>query len=149
MGGSHLLEPTDWQGLLIRVILSLVIGALVGWERESAHKPAGLRTHMLVCLSSTMFMLSGIQTGAVADSPDVLSRIIQGIATGIGFLGAGEIFQKNRSKSNEIRVRGLTSAAAIWVSASLGVAVGSGLWLIALVGAIATVFVLWGVKKIE
>lgn len=146
---TDLLAPTDWIGITVRLAIALLAGGLVGWERETAEKPAGLRTHLLVSFGSAMFVLSSIQTGAVQASADVLSRVIQGVIAGIGFLGAGEIFEKSRSDSDRIRVRGLTSAAAIWVSASLGVAIGCGLWIMGIAGAAVTVLILRGVKKIE
>nr|WP_199313552.1 MULTISPECIES: MgtC/SapB family protein [unclassified Leptolyngbya] len=129
--------------------LAIFAGALIGWEREAAEKPAGLRTHMLVSFGSAMFVLTSIQTGAVEQSADVLSRVMQGVIAGIGFLGAGEIFSTTRSDSDQIRVKGLTSAAAIWVSASLGVVMGCGLWQLGLLGAGMTFLILWGVKKFE
>lgn len=147
--GLTLLYPTDWFGILSRLSLALFVGGLVGLERELDKKPAGLRTHMLVSLGSAMFMLIGIQTGIVQEEPNTISRIIQGLLAGIGFLGAGEIFSTSGKATEEIRVQGLTSAAAIWVSAALGTAAGCGLWFISLVGATITTVVLWGVKKLE
>lgn len=130
--------------------LALLAGAAIGIERESVRKPAGLRTHMLVSLGAAIFVLTGIQTGAVQESADVLSRIVQGVVAGVGFLGAGVIFERSTSNAPEIpQIKGLTSAAAIWVSAALGVAAGCGLWLISSVGALTSLFVLWVVKKIE
>jgi putative Mg2+ transporter-C (MgtC) family protein len=133
--------------------LAIAVGASIGWERQSERKPAGLRTHMLVSLGSALFILSSLQVGAAHPTSDTISRVIQGIASGIGFLGAGEIVSKSAAnsinRSHEIKVQGLTSAAAIWVSASLGVASACGLWLISLVGAVSALIILWGVKKIE
>jgi putative Mg2+ transporter-C (MgtC) family protein len=127
--------------------LALFVGGLVGLERQIDRKPAGLRTHMLVSLGASLFVMTGLQL-----SPNALentSRIIQGIVSGIGFLGAGEIFAKSRTTPDEVKIQGLTSAAAIWVSASLGVAAGCGLWFMALSGAIATIFVLLVIKRTE
>jgi putative Mg2+ transporter-C (MgtC) family protein len=137
-----------WQDTLLRLSLAIFVGALIGWERQLDHKPAGLRTHMLVSLGAAIFVLTGIQMGTVQDSVSSVSRIIQGITAGVGFLGAGEIINKVQ-QSGEIKVQGLTSAAAIWVSASLGVAVGCGLWTIGLFGAIATFVILRVAKKFE
>jgi putative Mg2+ transporter-C (MgtC) family protein len=122
---------------------------MIGWERETDRKPAGLRTHMLVSLGSALFVMTSIQTGMVQQTADTMSRIIQGIVTGIGFLGAGEIFEKSHSETGRVWVRGLTSAAATWVSAALGIASGCGLWFMALVGASMTFLILWGVKRLE
>ncbi|MBD2058343.1 MgtC/SapB family protein [Oculatella sp. FACHB-28] len=146
---TSLLLPADGAGIVLRLSLAIFAGALIGWEREAAEKPAGLRTHMLVSFGSAMFVLTSIQTGAVEQSADVLSRVMQGVIAGIGFLGAGEIFSTTRSDSDQIRVKGLTSAAAIWVSASLGVVMGCGLWQLGLLGAGMTFLILWGVKKFE
>ncbi|NEQ23388.1 MAG: MgtC/SapB family protein [Microcoleus sp. SIO2G3] len=137
--------PSDWQQVLLRLVLALAVGGLIGFERQIDRKPAGLRTHMLVSLGAAVFVLAGLE-GGTADSGDY-TRIIQGITTGIGFLGAGEII--SRSDRRKVQVRGLTSAAAIWVSAALGVAIGCGLWFVGLAGALLTLFVLWGVKQVE
>jgi putative Mg2+ transporter-C (MgtC) family protein len=139
---------TDLPGILSRLTLAILIGALIGLERQLDHKSAGLRTHMLVSLGAAIFVLTGIQIGTLDDSVGSVSRIIQGITAGVGFLGAGEIINKVR-QSGEIKVQGLTSAAAIWVSASLGVAAGCGLWTIALFGAIATFLILRVAKRLE
>lgn len=120
--GLDLLAPTQWTGVLSRLGLALLVGGLVGIERELDKKPAGLRTHMLVSLGAAIFVLIGIQTGIVQEEPNTISRIMQGLIAGIGFLGAGEIFSKTRNETEEVRVQGLTSAAAIWVSAGLGTA---------------------------
>ncbi|NJO39667.1 MAG: MgtC/SapB family protein [Cyanobacteria bacterium CRU_2_1] len=149
MSGINLLYPADWQDVLFRLCLAIVLGGIIGWERETDRKPAGLRTHMLVSLGTALLVLSSIQTGMVQTTADSLSRVIQGIITGVGFLGAGEIFSESRLGSGEVRVRGLTSAAAIWVSSALGIAAGCGLWQMGLFGAIATVIILRGVKKLE
>lgn len=138
----------DWQTTLVRLSLATLVGAVIGLERELDNKPAGLRTHMLVSLGSAIFVLIGIQNKTVQESADSISRIIQGITAGIGFLGAGEIFNQVK-QSGEVKVQGLTSAAAIWVSASLGVAIGCGLWAIGLFGAIATFIILRVAKKWE
>ncbi len=106
---------------------------------------------MLVSLGSAIFVLTSIQTGTAGESSDVIARVIQGIVAGIGFLGAGEIFANSRPTDAKgvIKIRGLTSAAATWVTAALGVAAACGLWLICLAGTVVTFMVLWGVKKVE
>ena len=123
--------------IFLRLVLAVVIGGLVGLEREVVHKPAGIRTHMLVCLGSALFVLATLET-----LPEESAKIIAGVATGVGFLGAGTIF---RSKS---AVHGLTTAASIWVVAALGLAVGVGLYLMSLVAAVLTLLVLQ-LHKIE
>ncbi|MDR7331307.1 MgtC/SapB family protein [Roseateles asaccharophilus] len=105
--------------ILTRLLLAAVLGGLLGYERESKGKAAGIRTHMLVALGAAMFVLvpelDGMQ---VAD----MSRVIQGIVTGIGFLGAGAIIKR----ASEEDVQGLTTAAGIWMTAAIGVACGLG-----------------------
>lgn len=148
MTGIELLHPTDWQNMLLRLSLAILVGGIIGWERELDNKPAGLRTHMLVSLGSAIFVLTAIQTGMVEESADTISRIIQGIATGIGFLGAGEIVSVF-TDTHGVRVQGLTSAAAIWVATALGVAAGCGLWMMCLFSVGATLVILRVAKKLE
>lgn len=103
----------------IRLIASVLMGAAIGWERETAGKAAGLRTHILVTSGTTVFVLGC--TGAGFES-DALSRVIQGIATGIGFVGAGSIIKREREES----IEGVTTSAGIWMAAAIGVTVGLG-----------------------
>jgi putative Mg2+ transporter-C (MgtC) family protein len=105
--------------VLIRLLAATVLGAVVGFERERAGKPAGLRTHMLVTLGTAIFVLACSGAGVTQDG---LSRVIQGIVTGIGFIGAGSILKG----SDERDVHGLTTAASVWIAAAIGVAVGLG-----------------------
>lgn len=148
MLGIELLHPTDWQNMIMRLSIAIIVGGLIGWDRELDNKPAGLRTHMLVSLGSAVFVMTAIQTGMVEESADTISRIIQGIATGIGFLGAGEIFSVI-TETEGVRVKGLTSAAAIWVTTALGVAAGCGLWMMCLFSVVATLAILRIAKKLE
>jgi len=141
-----LLTQNDWLEIVFRLGWALLFGALIGTERELRNKPAGLRTNMLVSLGAALFVLVPFQLGIVATSPDSLSRIIQGVITGVGFLGAGEIFRESKPESNKLRVRGLTSAAAIWISAALGVIAACGLWQIGLIAVFMTWLILRGLK---
>ncbi len=125
------------------------MGGMIGLERQLRHKPAGLRTHMLVSLGSSVFTLIAIQVGGEQITADTLSRVIQGIASGVGFLGAGEILRESSQQSNSLEIHGLTSAAAIWVAAALGIASGCGLWQLGLITAVLTVVVLNIFKKVE
>jgi putative Mg2+ transporter-C (MgtC) family protein len=124
---------------LIRVSLRLMVaaacGGVIGWERRRSGHAAGLRTHMLVSMGATVFVLAIIERGG--SSADV-SRVIQGIVTGIGFLGAGTILKQEVGH----RVKGLTTAADIWVTAAIGTAVGAGFHLIALLATVFTWFTL-------
>jgi putative Mg2+ transporter-C (MgtC) family protein len=109
--------------VVVRVLAAALLGALLGAERERAGKPAGLRTHMLVALGAALFVLFPAESGMeVAD----LSRVIQGVATGIGFIGAGTILKRAEAE----QVEGLTTAASIWLTGAIGMSVGAGqLWL--------------------
>ena len=135
MPESNSFAPIGWQGILLRLGIALVVGAIIGIERETKSKPAGLRTNMLVCFGSALVVLIPIEIGAAQQNLDMLGRAISGVVSGVGFIGGGTILR-------ESRVRGLTSAAAIWVSATLGIAAGCGLWLLSLIGAFVTWIIL-------
>jgi putative Mg2+ transporter-C (MgtC) family protein len=132
---STSLVPLNQWEVFFRLGLSLVVGAIIGLEREFKHKPAGLRTNMLVSFGSALFILIPLEIGTAQQSSEILGRAISGVITGVGFIGAGTVLGGER-------VRGLTSAAAIWVSSALGVAVACGLWKIGLFGAVVTWVVL-------
>ena len=147
--GNNSLPAKDWLNLFWRLILSLILGAIIGLERQLKHKPAGLRTHMLVSFGSAIFVLIPLELGAAQHNFDAISRVIQGIAAGIGFIGAGEILREAQPNGRSIPVRGLTSAAAIWASAALGIAAGCGLWQLGLMGAFLSWLVLSIFKLFE
>lgn len=133
------LNPVNDLEFILRILGALIIGLIIGGEREAKEKPAGLRTNTLVSLGSALFVLLPIELGMATQTPDTLARVLSGIISGVGFIGAGTIL---RDKTQ--RVRGLTSASAIWVSASLGIAVGCGLWLFTVIGTI----VAWSVLRL-
>jgi putative Mg2+ transporter-C (MgtC) family protein len=116
-------DTTQMLRVVARILVAAILGGVLGAERQRAGKAAGLRTHMLVAIGCALFVLFPTEAGmATAD----LSRVIQGVATGIGFIGAGTILK--RSDAHE--VQGLTTAANIWLTAAAGAAVGAGqLWL--------------------
>lgn len=126
--------PTE---ILLRLVLSVVAGGLIGLEREVVHKPAGVRTHMLVCLGSALFVLVTLET-----LPNETARIIAGIATGIGFLGAGTIFKAKDE------VHGLTTAASVWAVAAVGLAIGLGYYLMTAI-AVVLILIILQLNKIE
>jgi putative Mg2+ transporter-C (MgtC) family protein len=128
--------------VVIRLLLAIGMGGLVGLERVHDRKPAGLRTHMLVALGAAMFTLVPLEGGMHMSD---LSRVIQGVATGVGFLGAGTILQLRE----EHRIQGLTSAASIWLTAAAGMAVGAGWIWPALLGVILAWVILFGLLKVE
>ncbi|HJT29109.1 MAG TPA: MgtC/SapB family protein [Pyrinomonadaceae bacterium] len=121
--------------VLLRVFAAVLLGAVVGIERERAGKPAGLRTHMLVSLGTAVVVIA-CQDAAM--SLDGLSRVIQGIVTGIGFIGAGTILKLNEQRE----IQGLTTAAGLWMTAAIGVAVGLGILGVAVIGTLVTVLIL-------
>jgi putative Mg2+ transporter-C (MgtC) family protein len=105
--------------IVVRLLVAGILGALLGFEREHTGKAAGIRTHILVALGSALLVLAGKEAGMTTAD---LSRIIQGLITGIGFLGAGTILKH----AEEGHVRGLTTAAGIWLTAAVGMAAGLG-----------------------
>lgn len=128
----------DWQRLVhvvIRMTAAAMLGAILGLQREKAGKPAGLRTHILVSLGTCIFVLACAGFGM---SSDGLSRVIQGIVTGIGFIGAGSILKVKEDRD----IQGLTTAASVWIAAAIGVAVGLGGLGLALLGTLLTLLVL-------
>lgn len=129
---------------IIAMLISLVLGTAVGWERQAGRKPAGLRTHTLVCMGSTMFVLL---TGHAARDLGIgnldPTRVIHGVVTGVGFLGAGSIMRQ------EGFVQGLTTAASVWMVAAIGVAVGVHAWSLAITGTVLALLVLEGYRWVE
>jgi len=115
-----------------RLLLSVILSGILGLEREKKGSPAGLRTHVLVSLGSTLYVLASLHLHEMLDSGVVSdpSRIASNIVTGIGFLGAGTIIR------NPENVKGLTTAASIWVAAAIGLSIGFGFWS----GAVLTTF---------
>ena len=121
--------------VVIRVITAALLGAVLGFQRERAGKPAGLRTHMLVSLGTAVVVLVCSASGMDMAGE---SRVIQGIVTGIGFVGAGSILKVSEEKD----IRGLTTAAGLWLTAAVGVAAGLGTIGIALIATALAVIVL-------
>ncbi len=146
LSGTYL-SPHNLSAIGFRLCLSLVLGAIIGLDRELKHKPAGLRTHMLVSFGSALFVLIPLQLVA-EDSQNELSRVIQGIVSGVGFLGAGVILRESQQELRLFEVHGLTTAA-IWVTAALGIAAGCGLWQMGLIAALMSLVVLRVFKNLE
>jgi len=121
--------------IIIRVLAAGAFGAIVGIQRERAGKPAGLRTHVLICMGSAIFTVISIY-GFTGSDP---SRVAAGIVAGIGFLGAGVIF---RSMGGKV-VAGLTTAASVWITAAIGMAAGVGMYLLAAVATAIALAVLY------
>jgi putative Mg2+ transporter-C (MgtC) family protein len=141
MANTHV---DEWSAVL-RVLGSTVLGGVVGWDRESRGKSAGIRTHMMVGAGACLFVVTAVLSFAeenakasdqnqtyLAQNPD---RILAGIATGVGFLGGGTIIQTNGS------VKGLTTAAGLWVVAGIGATIAYGRWALGSIAALITVFI--------
>jgi putative Mg2+ transporter-C (MgtC) family protein len=133
----------DPAAIAIRLGAALVAGAIIGIDREFRNKPAGLRTHALVSLGSAIVVLATI--GSSSGNADAVSRAVQGIITGIGFLGAGVIMQHEAER----RIEGLTTAASVWIAAGLGIACGAGLVELVLIALAAVLVVFVGGGAIE
>lgn len=116
---SDLPNAAEFTRVMLRLLLAALLGGLLGFEREQKGKAAGVRTHMLVSMGAALFVLLASQ-GGMEDAE--LSRVLQGVIAGVGFLGAGTILKAE----HEDKVRGLTTAAGIWLTAAIGVAAGLG-----------------------
>ncbi|MBI1972270.1 MAG: MgtC/SapB family protein [Candidatus Aenigmarchaeota archaeon] len=128
------------QAVLVKIILSTVLGILVGLERSLSKNPAGTRTQALVSLGACLFTIIGLSSGDPAD----FSRVIPGIITGIGFIGGGIIYQSKRGEKH-----GLTTAAGVWSVAAIGILVGMGSYDIAVAGTAVILFILRPLKFLE
>jgi len=131
--------------MMFQILLSAMLGMVIGFEREKMSKPAGMRTYMLVSMGSALFTIMSVGgfvefTGNIGFDP---SRIASQIVVGVGFLGAGIIF------FTKTEVKGLTTAAAVWVSAAIGMAVGLKFYFVAVFSSVLTVLVLWVVRLLE
>ena len=128
----------DATAIALRLGLALLAGAVIGFDREYKARPAGLRTHALVSVGAALVMLVVIIPSG--NDPDAVSRAVQGVITGIGFLGAGVIIKI----AEERRIEGLTTAASIWVAAAAGMACGAGLVELVGIAVALVIFVLLG-----
>jgi putative Mg2+ transporter-C (MgtC) family protein len=140
---------SDWLKILTHLLVATMAGGLIGLERSYHGRPAGFRTHTLVCVASSLLMLVTMYqakwfTGA---SPDTVridpTRMAQGVMTGIGFLGAGVIVREG------LTVRGLTTAASIWITAAIGILAGVGFYSAVLMGSVITIGILTVFRKVE
>ncbi len=116
---SDLKDVTEITRISIRLLMAAILGGILGFEREQKGKAAGIKTHMLVCIGAALFVLIPQQAGLTEAE---LSRVVQGVIAGIGFLGAGAILKGNDEKD----LKGMTTAAGIWLTAAIGVAAGLG-----------------------
>ncbi|WP_019142467.1 MgtC/SapB family protein [Noviherbaspirillum massiliense] len=136
---SDLPDVAQVTRVCVRLLVAVALGSLLGYERELRGTSAGLRTHMLVALGAALFVLVPIQMGmSVAD----MSRVLQGVVSGIGFLGAGAIIKL----SEEREIRGLTTAASIWLTAAIGIAAGMGREMTAILSTILALLILAAIR---
>ena len=128
--------------IVLRMLLAALLGGLVGFQRERIGKSAGLRTHMLVSLGSAFFVMIPYQAGmSIAD----LSRVMQGIMTGVGFLGAGTILKRETDE----QIEGLTTAAGLWLTAAVGSAAGMGREASAVLGTVLALLILAFLPRVK
>ena len=141
---AHLLPTSE---VVLRLGAATIFGAAVGFDREIHAKPAGLRTQALVSLGAATITLVTSELALLATSydADAVSRAIQGVVTGIGFLGGGVILRDQTG----LQVQGLTTAATIWISAALGLACGAGLWRLAFIPFVLAMAALWLLHPVE
>ena len=132
---SDIPDATQITRITLRLLVAAALGGLLGYERESQGKSAGVRTHMLVAIGAALFVLIPQQTGA---STADLTRVLQGLIAGVGFLGAGAIILGTK----QVETQGLTTAAGIWVTAAIGVAAGMGRESTAVLSTLVALFVL-------
>jgi putative Mg2+ transporter-C (MgtC) family protein len=128
--------------IALRLLVALAVGAMVGLQRELTHKPAGLRTHMLLALGTAFILIAADEAGM---SKSDLSRVVQGLVTGIGFLGGGAILKLTA----EHEIHGLTTAAGLWMTAAASAAAGLGQLVLAIVGMCLGLIVLAAFVKVE
>lgn len=133
---------------VLRLTAAAVLGGVIGFERELKDKPAGMRTHMLVSLGAALFVVAAVAFGEQLTERESeiqlgMDRVLAGIITGIGFLGAGTIFQ------TQDRVRGLTSAAGIWITAGIGLTAGLGFYVLAVIATVLAFIIIAVLRRIE
>ena len=139
---SGLPDIRQSASLVTRLVTAMILGAVIGAQREAIGKPAGLRTHMLVAMGGALFVLAPLQSGMDLDG---MSRVIQGIITGIGFIGGGAILKLQEQRA----IEGLTTAAGIWLTAAVGITAGLGRWGLAVTGTILAWITLSLIGRIE
>ena len=132
---SDMSDVTQITRITLRLLVAAILGGLLGYEREVQGKSAGVRTHMMVAIGAALFVLIPQQAGA---STADLTRVLQGLIAGVGFLGVGTIIMGTR----EVETRGLTTAAGIWVTAAIGVAAGMGRESTAVLSTFLALFIL-------
>lgn len=135
-------DPQQFARAAIRLVAAVILGSVIGFERERAGKDAGLRTHILVTLGTCSVVLASTGYEMTTEG---LSRVVQGIVTGIGFIGAGSILKVNEERD----IKGLTTAAGLWMAGAIGVAIGLGELGLAIICSLLTLVVLGVMGKME
>ena len=135
-------DPAALVRVVLHLLLAAAVGGAIGWQRERARRSAGLRTHMLVAVGAASLVAAALEAGMPMEQ---LSRVIQGIAVGVGFIGGGVILKLTEKQE----VRGLTTAAGLWMTAGLGVGAGLGSYLTVVAGSALTWFILSIIWKLE
>jgi putative Mg2+ transporter-C (MgtC) family protein len=132
--------------VMARLGTAVIAGGILGVDRELRHKPAGIRLHALVALGAAIVTVIGVQLASAGPTMDAstVTRVVQGTVTAVGFLGGGVIVRDGGGSGEAGAVRGLTTAASIWLSACLGIAAGAGLWPVLMGGVLFTVVILVG-----
>lgn len=137
------MDALDALETLGKLAAAVGLGGVIGLERETHHRPAGFRTHMVVCLGACLFMLVSLKLGEIAPQTADPSRIASYVVAGIGFLGAGTILKTGFS------VKGLTTAGCLWTASAIGLAVGAGYWSAALFATALTLLAIFGLRGVE
>ncbi|MFL6641631.1 MAG: MgtC/SapB family protein, partial [Paraburkholderia graminis] len=139
---SDLGSAADLTQVLMRLGIALVLGGVIGFEREISRRDAGMRTHMMVAVGAALFVVVPLQAGF---SQDNMSRVLQGLVSGIGFLGAGAVIKLSAQRE----VRGLTTAASLWLSAGVGMAAGLGREATAILSVVIALLILSSARLVK
>jgi putative Mg2+ transporter-C (MgtC) family protein len=139
---SDIPDAEAFTRIFVRLMVAVVLGGLLGYERQRSGKAAGLRTHMLVSLGAALFVLSPLEAGMPLND---ISRVMQGVIAGIGFLGAGAIIKL----SSDGQIKGLTTSASIWLTAAIGLAAGMGRESTALLSTVLALVILSLLHRLE
>lgn len=139
---SDLTDTASITRLLVRLMMALALGGILGYERERSGTSAGLRTHMLLALGAALFVYVPLEYGF---EPEQLSRVLQGLVSGVGFLGAGAILKL----SSKEEIRGLTTAGSLFMTAAIGMAVGMGRETTAIVSTVLALIILSAVRRLK
>ncbi|MEN5115935.1 MgtC/SapB family protein [Luteimonas sp. TWI662] len=135
-------DPDTLTTIVVRVLVAALLGGMVGWERENKGRAAGLKTHILVSIGSALFVLAPLLSDI--DGAEV-TRVMQGIVSGIGFLGAGAILKLDKGE----RIEGLTTAAGVWMTAAIGMAAGMGQEMVALATTLVALLVVGALPRLQ